>query len=201
MFWRPLIKPLRTSRLLLAVPGRNLISEEASWSGLIAAKRQYAGCLLRLLSLHTTSPFNRNFPRFAFDDPLPLGSRLSFSFLGVWVFDLCLHCRGLSFKGRLDLGFRLRDSWFGRPDGRLCRSRQNYPGGSRRLQTCARLRGLVKEPVFVSITPPPKPTARIANVVVTPFKKTRVLEAMAVLQKHMTSERTAGEISFAFIKI
>jgi hypothetical protein len=133
---------------LAVYPERDLISEEATWSGLIAAKRQYAGRLLRLLSLHTTSPFNRNFPCFAFCDPLPLGSRLSFSFLEVWVFDLCLHCRGLSLKGRLDLGFRLRNSWFERPDGRLRRSGQDYLGGSRRLNTCAGLRGLVMERGF-----------------------------------------------------
>jgi hypothetical protein len=130
------------------VQQRDLISEEASGPGLIAAKRQYAGRLLRLLGLHTTSPFGRNLSRFAFRDSLPLGSRFPFSLLGVCLPGLCWHCNGRSFMGRLNLGFRLRNSWFGRPDGRRRRSGQDYPGGNRRLGTYARLRGLLVERGF-----------------------------------------------------
>jgi hypothetical protein len=125
-----------------------LISEEASAPGLIAAKRQYAGRLLRLLSLHAAGPFSRNLPGFAFGDSLSLRSRLPFSLLRIYLLDLFRHWGGLSFMDRLRPGFRLGNSWVGRPNGRRRRSGQDYSGGSRRLRICARLRWLVMERGF-----------------------------------------------------
>jgi hypothetical protein len=168
---------------------------------MIAAKRQYAGRLLRLLSFHTTSSFSRNLPRFAFGDSLSLGSRLPFSLLGIYLLDLCGRRGGLSFMGRLWLGFRLGNSRVGRPDGRRRRSGQDYPGGSRRLRTCARLRRLVMERGSGKHDAATKADGEDGERGCNPCEKDACARGHGRSPKCMTSERTARQIGFPLIKI